>query len=261
MTEDKMERTVSEAQPKRPSVWRRALAVGLRLLIVVLVGIGLGAGAYWGLPAAYRDFIEPVRQNTLRLDQAESDLADIRTSQRSASATQLADLADIQGRVAQQGEALSAMQADVGSLQASQPTLSAGMRTLDQLSSEMGDLSAGATQVAGQIEALNAAGATPDPTAQALYQRVNTLRLMQLVTQAKLSMTEGNLGQAAADLESASAALSELANTATTEDQAALNDVATRLSLAQQELKNSPSVAADDLDIVWQLLVELSRVQ
>jgi chromosome segregation ATPase len=261
MTED--DQMTSDEQPAagRPSPWRRAAGVALRLLVVVLVGIGLGAGAFWGVPAAYRDFIEPVRQNTERLDQSQAALASLRESQSAANATQSAALADIQGQVARQAESLSAVQADVGSLKASQPTAVAALQTLDKVEADLADLQAAATLTAGRIDGLDSAAATPNPTIEALGQRMEILRLMQLVSQARLSISEDNLGQATTDLEAAIAALSDLTSAAEDGGTAALEDVARRLDLAQQELKTNPTVAADDLDIAWELLVELSRAQ
>jgi chromosome segregation ATPase len=261
MTEDRPAMAPSDLQERRSSPWRRAFGVALRLLVVGLVGAGLGAGAYWGVPAAYRDFIEPVQQNTQRLDQTQADLANQQVSQRSANATQLAQLAEIQGEIAQQGEALSALQADVGSLKSSQPTLEAGVRSLNQMNADLADLKAVATQVAGQIDAMNTAAAMPDPTVQALGQRLDILRLMQLVSQARLSLAAGNLVKAGVEVQAASAALADLKSRAGVVSLATLDDVETRLNLAQQETKGSPSVAANDLDIAWQLLVELSRAQ
>jgi len=259
MTDENQQSTVSPAHEDGRSLWNRVLGVTLRVLLVVLIGAGLGIGAYWGLPAVYRDFIAPVQQNTQQLEQSQAELADLRAAQHVASATQLTQLADIQGEIARQGEALSALQADVGNLQAIQPTLAAGVRSLARLDSDLADLQAAATQTAGQIEALGVAARTPNPTVQAVDQRLEILRLMQLVSQARLSLAEGNLGQANTDLESAKAALSDLTARADEGHQAAFEDVGTRLDLAQQEVKANPSVAADDLDIAWQLLVELSR--
>ncbi len=259
MTDANQQTGMPSSQDDGPSFWRRALGVTLRVLLVVLIGVGLGVGAYWGVPAVYRDFIAPVQQNTQQLEQSRAELADLRAAQRVASATQLAQLADIQGEIAQQGEDLSALQADVGSLQASQPTLAAGVRSLDRLDSDLADLQAAATRTAGQIEALGVAASTPNSTIQAVDQRLEILRLMQLVSQARLSLAEGNLGQAGTDVESAKAALSDLITRTGEDHQAALQDVGTRLDLAQQEAKANPSVAAGDLDIAWQLLVELSR--
>lgn len=259
MTDTNAESAVPSASADGPSFWRRALGVILRVLLVVLIGVGLGVGAYWGLPAVYRDFIAPVQQNTQQLEQSQAELVDLRAAQRAASATQLAQLADIQGEIARQGEDLSALQADVGSLKANQPTLAAGVRSLAQLDSSLAELQAAATQTAGQIEALGAAASTPNPTMQAVNQRLEVLRLMQLVSQARLSLAEGNLGQAGTDVASAKAALTDLITRSGEDHQAALQDVSTRLDLAQQEAKANPSVAADDLDIAWQLLVELSR--
>jgi len=259
MADEPQESRDPAAADNRPSLWRRVFGVALRLLVVALIGAGLGIGAYFGLPAIYRDFIAPVQQNTQQLDRTQADLASLRASQRAAIATQLAQMAEIQGQIGQQAEELSALQADVGSLQASQPTLVAGLRSVDRLSAELADLQAEATQTAGRLDGLDAAASTPNPTVQAVSRRLAVLRLMQLVSQARISVAEGNLGQAGGDVQSASAALSDLMAGSDEVQQAAFEDVSKRLDLAQQELKANPPVAADDLDIAWQLLVELSR--
>jgi chromosome segregation ATPase len=258
MTDDTETNNGVESSAGR-SVLGRVLGIIVRVLIAALVGLGLGIGAYLGVPALYRDFIAPVQQNTQQLNQARSELSDLQASQRAANATQLAQLADIQGQVASQGEALNALQADVGSLKAGQPTLVAGIRSLSQITSDLSDLQAAATQAAGEVQTLQAAAATPDATEAAILHRIDVLRLMQLVSQARISIAEGNLGQAGTDIESAQTALSNLRAGADESQLSALDDVGQRLTLAQQETKSNPSVAADDLDIAWQLLVELSR--
>src|SRR3972149_4576283 len=47
----------------------------LRLLFVLMVGLGLGLAVYFGVPAVYRKYVEPVQANTERLAEVEAALA------------------------------------------------------------------------------------------------------------------------------------------------------------------------------------------
>src|SRR3990172_7712868 len=56
----------------------------LRLLFVLMVGLGLGLAVYFGVPAVYRKYVEPVQANTERLAEVEAALA---ASRNRAAAT------------------------------------------------------------------------------------------------------------------------------------------------------------------------------
>src|SRR3990172_1346815 len=78
----------------------------LRLLFVLMVGLGLGLAVYFGVPAVYRKYVEPVQANTERLAEVEAALAGYQEQSRGGRAGLDARLAQIEGQLARQTEAL-----------------------------------------------------------------------------------------------------------------------------------------------------------
>ncbi len=256
--------TNDEPTPNQPSStapgrsgFRTVLAVGLRVLFAIVLGIVLGIGVYWGGSAVYRELVGPMRLNSERIDQVFLDLAEFRSNTGGAQATEAARMADMREQLAQQVKGLETLQAQIGALETARPTFEAGAEAANGLLTDMAALEAQATQAAGRLDSLQAALSTPDPALVDLDRQVQVLRLMSLVSQAQLAVAQADYGQAGQLLTTAQAMTTSLAVTDTTDSQE-LSDVLTRLDLAQQELKRNPSIAAGDLDIAWQLLVELS---
>jgi hypothetical protein len=75
---------------------------------------------------------------------------------------------------------------------------------------------------------------------------------MELITRARFWMLQGNLGEAAEDLELAKGILETLSDRSV--DGEALLTMIDRLDQVLLEISLNPIIAADDLEIVWQLL-------
>jgi hypothetical protein len=89
------------------------------------------------------------------------------------------------------------------------------------------------------------------------YERLETqiqlLRAMELVTRARFWMVQGNLGEASEDLTLAKGVLENLE--VEDSDRESLLLIIDRLDQVLFEISLNPIIAADDLEIVWQLLL------
>jgi hypothetical protein len=74
---------------------------------------------------------------------------------------------------------------------------------------------------------------------------------------ARLWLIENNAGLAAEEVEAARTALARVAAVAPAEEVAPLQAVLDRLTLTQEDLQFRPLIAADDLEIAWQLLAQV----
>jgi uncharacterized coiled-coil protein SlyX len=225
----------------------RALRVILRLIVVLLVGIGLGVGAYLGIPALYRQYIEPVQVNTQRLVDLEQAFQQAQADARQDRTTWNERLAAVEARLAAQAEAVAALQADIAQQGQDLDDLSSLPRRVADLA---GDLEDTTTRVAD----LEASLAAADSPTQRLGRQLQLIRAMELLTRARLWLTQGNAGLASQDITSARTLLAGLLAAAPEEEAAALEAIIARLDLALEDLTTSPVVAADDLEIAWQLL-------
>ncbi|MEW6566631.1 MAG: hypothetical protein AB1449_00400 [Chloroflexota bacterium] len=242
----------SIAQPApgdRVTSWiRRALRLLLRLLVAVVLGAALGAAAYYGAPAVYRHYIEPVQVNSQRLTDLEQAFRQEQESNRQDQATLAERLTQLESQLAAQAEALAALQAQVD-------RQDQDLETLAGLSTRVGDLEDNLDQALSDVAELQRALTATDAPTQQLARQLQLIRAMELLTRARLWLTQSNLGLAASDIENARQALRTLAAAAPEDEAASLRAIADRLDLALTDLQTSPVVAADDLEIAWRLLL------
>jgi hypothetical protein len=109
-----------------------------------------------------------------------------------------------------------------------------------------------------QLEQDMAAGDLP---AQKIQRTAIYLRAMTLLTRAQLELDRDNLGFATDQIEAAKETLSELVvDDSEGEDhfgdEALVGTMLERLDLVLSDLPGRPSIAADELEAVWKLLME-----
>ncbi len=239
-----------------PSVFRRFLGFLLRIIVVLILGIGLGAAAYYGIPKLYRDFIAPVQENSQRLDQLEQDLA----SSNEMIQTQMdrldERLVDIEGRLAVQAEDLSALDARVERLRSLQDEHADEVSALALLPDNVGEVELTILGLADRIDELEAElSALGIPAHQFQYQ-LQLVRTMSLLTRARVSLIHDNLGLASEDISAAADVLNAMLEQGTPEEIDTLESIVKRLELALDDVRQSPVIAADELEIAWKLLIE-----
>ncbi len=235
---------------------RRAFWWVIRLLVVISFGVGVGAGVYYGVPALYRGVIEPTRRNTQRIADLEGALA----QEQEASGKQLEQsdnrLADVEGKLAQQAEDLATLQAEMATLEGEQDDLRAEIGILGRLADQMESLAIELEDTVARVDGVEMILETSGAPAQQLEHRIQLIRAMTILTRARLWLVQDDLGTAAEDIEDARAVLLDALRDATDEDIEKLEPIVRRLDLALDDIRVSPSVAADELEIAWKLLSE-----
>lgn len=225
----------------------RILGVLLRLAVVLVLGIAIAAGAYFGLPRAYRNLVEPAQINTNRIDALETELDLARTDTSSLREQSGERLAELEAALTEQGELLAAAQAQLAAaLTASEEQDKAMEAVTDQigaLRSALGDLT-------DQVD--TALGNLGEPE-QELRQELIINRAMLHLVRARLGLLENNAGLAAQEAGRARDLLEAM------DPEGAIQSVQAaiaRIDLALEAIKATPLVAGDDLEIAWKLLVE-----
>ena len=236
--------------------FRRAFWWMIRLLVVIILGIGVGAGVYYGIPALYRGVIEPTRRNTQHIVDLEEAIAQM----QNASQVQLEQsndrLAEVEGKLAQQAEDLATVQAEMAALEGEQSDLVAEIDVLGRLADQVKDLAIELEETVARVEGVEIILETSGVPAQQLEYRIQLIRAMTILTRARLWLVQDNLGMASEDIEDARAVLLDSLSDATNEDIETLEPIVRRLDLALDDIRVSPSVAADELEIAWKLLGE-----
>jgi len=248
---------MSEPQPPGPSFLTRALRLLVGLTLAALLGIGLGVLGYVGIPRLYQGFTDPVLINATRVAQQQAELRDLRATLDQADAHGLGSLAEMEAQAATQEVALSESQVRVEALESE----------LEQVQQELSDLGGwrdrvilqetAVAELAAQLEALQTEIAPGGSPLARLERRMALSQASLHVMRARLWLIENNAGLAAEEVEAARLVLIQVAEGAPAEEVGPLQDVVERLRLTLEDLQLRPLVAADDLEIAWQLLAQV----
>jgi uncharacterized phage infection (PIP) family protein YhgE len=257
-TQPDVESTVRGPEPStRPSLLVRVLRVLVGLALAALLGIGLGVLGYLGLPWLYRGLTDPMLINATRIADQQNEIVDLRATLDQVSAGEAERLAAIESQAAAQAAALAELQQQAETLASE----------LDQVQQQASDLSGSRQQLAAhevaiadlteQLQALQTLILTGGGPVDRLERRTTMTQVSLHVMRARLWLIENNAGLAAEEVEAARTALARVAAVAPAEEVAPLQAVLDRLTLTQEDLQFRPLIAADDLEIAWQLLAQV----
>lgn len=223
----------------------------LRLFLLVLLGISLGAAAYFGIPALYKDYIEPIQMNSQRITELEDALLQMRSDSRN-QVSEIGDrLAEIEGQQVGQKESLSEIQVEIENIQSMLKQQNHEIEDLQLLTERLDALQEEVQNTADQVGYLTG---TDAPT-QRLEFQLQLVRVMALLTRTRLWLTQNNFGLALEEVQVAKQALEDLGDVIQEEDAEHLQQIVNSLDSVLQELPENPVIAADNLETSWNLIV------
>ncbi len=261
----------------------------LRLLFVVVIGILLGGGIYWGVTYGVgtlnQRVLQPIQDHAQRLDDLESRHTqdygrlnertqalqeqtqalqeEIQSLQKQSNALQetvdtlKTHLAVTESLMVELQTTLKDVQESLSALENRQSTLGpevTKLRTaLKTLQTTVDNLTATVTQTVTTVEGLSLIVKDETPLL-GVRAEVQLLKAMELLTRARLELTQNNLGAATTEVQEARELLLTLNATVPPYQQSALTAIVQRLDLGLANLPNAPRLAADDFEIAWQLL-------
>jgi predicted RNase H-like nuclease (RuvC/YqgF family) len=231
------------SRPKKP------LAIILRYILILALLAGIAAAIYFGAPYLYEKFILPVESNTARLSEIESKQA-TEVEQLNAQIAELKSrLADLETRQTTSALAVAEAQGQIAALETAVEAHSETLKQLEVMQAALDSLSLASDNYESLLVGDNSALAE-------VQRQVTQSRSIELLSRARLYLFESNFGLAKADVQAAYDLLSSLQNTLPSDQNATLQDVLARLDLALENLPSYPVIAADDVDIAWQILVD-----
>lgn len=262
--------------PERPARkgWRLALRAflrGLLTLMAILVLIAAVAAAiYWGVPALYRRFVIPIEENATRLERLEASQEQANQRMQQNMDALQARLATLEAHSDQEALAIAALQSQLEEaqkaladrLEGSQSDLASAMDRLEALDRSLGEISSQVDRLSADREAdqdaLRAIVEQGDAQAAALEglrREIQIVRAMELLIRSRLFLGQSNFGLARQDIQAARDLLAALIPRLPAYQVNAMEAILVRLDLALGNLPERPVLAADDLEIAWELLV------
>jgi hypothetical protein len=195
------------------------------VLILAVIG-GIGAGVYFGTPYLYEKFVRPVEVNALQISV-------IATQQAADLATTSGEVSDLQGR-------LTSLDSRVGAVESTIADHSATLNQLEQMQTTLdAAISEQRTELLAELD----------------YQ-VKLTRAIELLSRGRQYLSQSNFGLARDDVLSARDVLAGLQDAAPPDQIGSLRAVIARLDLTLGNLPAYPVIAADDLEIAWQVLID-----
>lgn len=236
--------SVPEPGPGRTRRFFRTLwKVTKRLLILAIIA-GIGLAVYFGWPEVQSRYLDPITSNS----QGVSDLENQSVQLEARIALLEQQVVDLVG--ASEGIPARLDDLEASSLEAAEATADLGSqlealeRRLDRLADEVDGIAADQSALQAEV-----AGVTADMAAQ-----VELLKAMELLSRARLFVYQANYGLAEQDVVTAIGILGAL-EPATLAD-GVLSETLFRLDRVVTSLPTRPALAADDLDIAWQVLLD-----
>lgn len=237
--------TADANEPEGPGRVRR-FASALWRIVRLLVVVGLvGALVYYGWPIVNERFVAPVATNSAELGETRTRLDDA----EQAIALLEARLQELTDREAGLPDRLVAAELALASATDLQSELESDLESLDRRisahSTRLDDIDALQAEMAGDFDARTIE----------FVRELQLVRVMELLSRARLFLFEANYGLAANDIDAARLIVLELQRESIEWNSETVSEVVFRLDKSLNALPGRPVVAAADLDIAWQVLL------
>lgn len=259
-----------------------------RLLLIVLIIAALGLAIYLGGPILIEEYLlKDVRINTSAIEaiqtqsvnsndtfserlgdfQGRLDNLELNQDDFSQMISEFeTQLATIEAKLIAQEENLGKLDTQMNKIENLESSISvlltqvpAVNSDLDEIQSEIDDQFAEVFKTLeenqAEIEILNTQLETED-SLDYLRDEIEMLKVMELITRARVSMGQENIGLAKDDLQAAIDILLDLRPEVTAEQATYLDDISKRLSFAVENISKAPSLVNEDLEVAWQMLLQ-----
>ncbi len=248
----------------------------VRIVLILLLAVLLLAGVYYGLPALYQRYVQPFESNLARLNDAQSrqEQANQQIDGRLDELSQRLEDLELQNDSHKQAldevktrleEMERTQQSDEqagGSAQATatarlgeiETNLAAMGANLEQVQAEIGAINQAMGQTSLQVQEIASLAEVGEAPLQELRNELQLVKAMELLTRSRVYLVEDNLGLAEQDVRAARLLLAKLGGDVPSYQVKPLAAIIARLDAALSNLPTRPILAAEDLEVAWQLL-------
>jgi len=223
-----------------PSVGKVIITL-VKILFVVLLGTAAGAAAYFGLPELYRGVVQPVRDNTARIQVLEDSGQDQLQSAREYRDETAETISGFEGKLSELTEQLSEFEAE----------LMLSGELISELRTEVFALQAENTDLSRETALLE-----EGRPIQEMRRQIQVVRVLELINRIYASIGRENYGIASADLQAALDVMDVLLVSYPEEQLGALENARANLELAQTRLPGQTRQALNELDNAWAELLQ-----
>jgi chromosome segregation ATPase len=271
--------------PAEPTIWRRLARILLRVLLAIVLGVAIGICIYAGMRAFARQsaaleeqtqFVQALDEQVAQMEEtaaAQAQNIDLRMNrvERDADGSDtrigLYDnrLATVEAAQATQVSGIASLDERVLVMETSVEEMQTGRVSPDELQ----DLSEELMSLQADVEALQGGQGTLTRTLETIQQsalaavqnnqvlqvQIEMLKAMQLLARSNTFLEQVNYSQAEAEIQTASQLLAGFQGSLTPAGAEYVAAIVVLLEEAQDDLPDTPAVAANRLEAAWQLLL------
>lgn len=267
--------TVQESVKSKKWTAGKVILILLRFFIVILFGIAIGLAAYFGVPALYRNVIEPIQAHETRLTGVEQEIDVLREDLVDIINNQAEQINELEVEISSAREAFSALETHIYAIDELVVDLKQNQQILlapeDESTEMMADLGLLgirideleiilAAMVAEQSDTEDVAVLSESTCASipGLSHQIEQLRALAYLDRAHFEAVDDNIGLARTDMLAAYDILAGINEQASAEVCDLLEPIIERLDLALQNLEDRPTFAIKDIELVWSELAALT---
>ncbi|MGD2163589.1 MAG: hypothetical protein PVG04_10870, partial [Anaerolineales bacterium] len=228
-----------ETSSSEPSTAQRVLRWIFRMLVVILLGIALGAGLFYGARSFYRDAIEPLQTMDQRMLAIEASVSELNESIQDDKSTVMEEMADLRADLAEQAEEVASLSAQIARLELKMEEQTAALGEITDLREELDQFKEDLASSDDQLQALEEIIQADELPAERVQENLQLMRVMNLMTRARLWIEQDNYGLAGEDIEAALGIMQILSEGMISEEEEGnrLLDITDRLTLVLEVLR------------------------
>lgn len=262
----------------------RFFGVLLRLLLVVIIGVLIGGGIFYavvaGGPALYRAYIQPIESSIARVEGAQTGQSEYNEFLNDRVEGLQARVEAMEGQSDGYKQTLSELQSQIDSINATldasdgdeqadmenlrqdtetqvtelQTAIDEIVSKVDNLDKVVGDLSSSVDDTEQSLIEMADQMSDQDTPIEALRRELRLVQAMELLTRARMNIAENNIGRATEDITAAQELLTNLESLVPEYQTETVAAIGERVGSALEMIPDSPVLAADELEIAWELL-------
>ena len=237
---EKTESNVSSSEKIKSNPFAKALKALLRLLVSIVLGFSIGLGLYFGGKIIYQLAVGPGPSYDRNMQDIQEEVAQLRL-----------DLAERDLEIDEQQFEIESLVNDGADIIAAQ---------FEAINEQMTILADEFTAITDRLDTLELSLSNVGQPVDEMQGQLQLIRAMTLLSRAQFWLSEANLGQASEDVETARVMIDTQAEKWRAEigndDRiTVLDEIVSRLDIALEDIRTQPSIAEDEIEIAWKLLI------
>jgi chromosome segregation ATPase len=199
--------------------------------------------------------VEPVQTNSRQIEIITRELEELKEVLSSQTMTIEEINGMLEGSLAEQRESIAELTAQVVTIDAVVIELEEGAKNFVTMEGRLDMVDDVLQEFGSDLEGFSVKLEETDTPSAKLSRQLQLIKAMELITRARFWFIQDNLGKARDDIQSAKEVVELVQSDGAESEVEVLAGIVERLDQALLAVELTPIVAADDLEIVWQLLI------